>query len=98
MVEADTPNGTVLSVVTVSDEDGEGEDEAAFELGMETEEDAAELFRLERIRNGMALIRLNGSLEGKEQRSGRGWILRIGAKGPNGTEKGPREMVQVNAL
>ncbi|KAI3413500.1 Protocadherin-16 [Globodera pallida] len=85
-LNANTPNGTVVSVVTM---ENVGEEEA-IDFGLKGSEG---LFRLEQIRNGLALLRLNGTVE--NDGDARQWTVEIAGKRSDGRQIGPSERVQI---
>uniref|UniRef100_A0A914HBE7 Cadherin domain-containing protein n=1 Tax=Globodera rostochiensis TaxID=31243 RepID=A0A914HBE7_GLORO len=85
-LNANTPNGTVVSVVTM---ENVGEEET-IDFGFKGSEG---LFRLEQIRNGLALLRLNGTVENVG--NGRPWTVEIAGKRSDGRQIGPSEKVQI---
>uniref|UniRef100_A0A183C450 Tyrosine-protein phosphatase domain-containing protein n=1 Tax=Globodera pallida TaxID=36090 RepID=A0A183C450_GLOPA len=85
-LNANTPNGTVVSVVTM---ENVGEEEA-IDFGLKGSEG---LFRLEQIRNGLALLRLNGTVE--NDGNARQWTVEIAGKRSDGRLIGPSERVQI---
>ncbi|KAL3090293.1 hypothetical protein niasHS_006745 [Heterodera schachtii] len=93
---SESPNGTVISVVTMENTDNEEEDgEKEQQQTQFVIRGTQQMFRLEQLRNGLALIRWNGTAQNAGG-NGRHWTLEIGRKrSEDGREIGPTEKVQV---